>query len=279
MDVYLRNVREEGATPKTPLLSGAQSKPVVSQNQEVSFAQEDHAPQSGHSVRQHRPDAIKNQEFGKGDVVTSVDQLESVTLTQLPPQFPTLNKTFQDHGKLYNELYSNFKDMRQSLNDFKGKFVQETAGIPIIADCLKVLSARCGGAKISAQRQKNCIQLMFDQREVSENCSGLPEDALEPLELYNKVNRLIKGVLDKAPQVNKSLGLVLEDEQNLRKVITKSDLPPKEASEALHACIENISRLRKLPGFIEIIEKYTHKIFLEILEGSKVLLEEKEVQR
>lgn len=51
---------------------------------------------------------------------------------------------FKDHGKLYNELYSNFKDMRQSLNDFKGKFVQETAGIPVIADCLKVLSARCG---------------------------------------------------------------------------------------------------------------------------------------
>ena len=52
----------------------------------------------------------------------------------------------------------------------------------------------------------------------------------------------------------------------------RSDLPSSVGPEALRQCTENINRLRRLPGFIETIQKYTEKIFKEILEGSKVLL-------
>nr|KAG5696889.1 hypothetical protein BaRGS_035299 [Batillaria attramentaria] len=185
----------------------------------------------------------------------------------------------RDHGKLYNDLYGNFKDLRQSLHDFKAKFLQDTAGIPVMADCLKALSARCGGAKLKATREKRCIQLHYDSREISEQCSGLPEDVLESLELYNKMNRLIKGLLDKAPQVSRSLALVLDDEQKLKREVTKSDLPANEGPDAMRACTDNINRLRKLPVFIETILKYTEKIFREVLDGSKVLLDADDDQK
>ena len=129
-----------------------------------------------------------------------------------------------------------------------------------------------GGAKLSVKRGKHCIQLEYDAREVSEKCKGLPEDTLEALDLYNKINRLAKSVLDKSPQVSRSLQLVVEDENNLRKEVMRSDLPSSVGPEALRRCTENINRLRRLPGFIETIQKYTEKIFKEILEGSKVLL-------
>ena len=108
---------------------------------------------------------------------------------------------------------------------------------------------------------------------MSENCKGQPEDTLEALDLYNKINRLVKSILDKSPQVIRSLQLVLEDERNLLREVTRSDLSSTEGPEALRKCSENINRLRKLPGFIETIQKYTDKIFKEILEGSRVLLQ------
>ena len=129
--------------------------------------------------------------------MTSLEYVAPVSLHQLPSQLAALNKTFQDHAKLYNEQYSNFKEMRQLLNDFKGKFIAETAGIHVMADCLRILAERCGGAELNAKREKCCIQLTYDRRQVSENCTGLPEDTLDALELYNRINRLTKSVLEK----------------------------------------------------------------------------------
>lgn len=139
-------------------------------------------------------------------------------------------------------------------------------------DCNGLLIA--GGATLTAKREKRCIQLQYDAREVSEKCTGLPEDTLEALELYNKINRQVKSILDKSPQVSRSLELVLEEEHNLKKEVTKADLSNTDGPEALRRCTENINRLRKLPGFIETIQKYTEKSFKEVLEGSKVLLKE-----
>ncbi|KAK7087244.1 uncharacterized protein [Littorina saxatilis] len=262
-------------THRTPLLTGGQNKPVTSQHVPSYVKTSSTTSQSAvtqpppPSARQHRPEALKEQDF-----VTSLDHVAPVSLHQLPAQLAALNKTFQDHAKLYNEQHDHFKQLRQAVNDFKAKFVADTSGIPVMADCLRILADRCGGATLTAKREKRCIQLQYDAREVSEKCTGLPEDTLEALELYNKINRQVKSILDKSPQVSRSLELVLEEEHNLKKEVTKADLSNTDGPEALRRCTENINRLRKLPGFIETIQKYTEKSFKEVLEGSKVLLKE-----
>lgn len=131
-----------------------------------------------------------------------------------------------------------------------------------------------GGAKLTAKREKYCIQLEYNAREISENCSGLPEDVLEALELYNKINRLVKNILEKSPQVSKSLSLVVQDEEHLLREVTKVDLPISQGPDVMRSCAENINHLRKLSGYIDTMQKYSDKVFKEIVEGSKVLLVE-----
>ncbi|KAL8571520.1 hypothetical protein ACOMHN_056815 [Nucella lapillus] len=270
----------------SPLLSGgAPGKPITSTQHVPSYSQKQHgvtadpagatppsvlSPPPPESARQNRPpDFEEEKEF-----LSSLDQVAAATVHQLPPELSAQNKTFQDHAKLYNELNNHFKELRQSLNDFKAKFLQDTAGIPVLADCLHILAQRCGEAQLKAKREsKHCIQLEYDRREVSEKCTGPPpEDTLEALDLYNRINRLVKAILERAPQVSRSLKIVLDDEHDLKKEVTKCDFPPDQGPDVLRHCSENLTRLRKLPTFIGTIQTYTNRIFKEILEGSKVLL-------
>lgn len=120
---------------------------------------------------------------------------------------------------------------------------------------------------------KNCIQITYDKRDVSEKCLGPAEDVLETLELYNKANNLIRNILAKSPQVQTSIRLILEEEQKLKREVTKADPDGKLGPEPLRKATENFSKLHKLPVFIETIQKYTNKTFKEIASGSRILFE------
>ncbi|KAK0060519.1 hypothetical protein Bpfe_010032 [Biomphalaria pfeifferi] len=242
-------------TSRTPLLS-AQSGPVNSQ------------PATNNVGSSARRNKLVQQELA-----SSLEHLTAISLAPVKT-VATLDKTFQDHSKLYNDLYNNFYELRKCLFEFKSKFVSETAGIPTIVDCLKVLSKRCGGAHLTGSRTKNCIQIVYDKREVSEKCEGPPEEVVEILELYNRTNKLIKNILDKASQVSSSIQLVLEEEQKLKREVTKADPDGKLGPEPLKTTGENFIKLHKVPEYIDTIQKYTNKAFVEIMSGSKALFEE-----
>lgn len=186
---------------------------------------------------------------------------------------PSLDKTFQDHAKLYNDLYSTFVQLRKSLHYFMTQFETEENS-PKIADCLRMLSKRCGDAKLSGSMTKNCIQITYDKRDISEKCQGLPENVLDTLELYNKINNLIKSILAKSPQVRSSISIVLEEEPKLKREVTKADPDGKLGPEPLRMTADNFTKLRKLPVNVDTIQKYTSKTFKEIVNGSKILFEE-----
>ncbi|GFO09918.1 hypothetical protein PoB_003642300 [Plakobranchus ocellatus] len=256
------NTEKDGPTPKTPLLTAAQPPAVT-----VTSPVKESPPPAAQSARLHKPETAHD------DFLTSLEEISQIEMKAVST-VPSLDKTFQDHAKLYNDLYTNFTELRQCLHNFKASFEKETAGIPTIFECLKLLAKRCGGATLTGSRSKNCIQIDCDRREVSEKCEGPAEDVLEIIETYNRANRLIRSLQDKGPQVRSSVRLVLEQEATLKKEVTKADPDGKMGPEPLKAASENFSRLHRLPAYIDTIQKYTAKTFKEIANGSRVLFEE-----
>ncbi|XP_071094343.1 uncharacterized protein [Haliotis cracherodii] len=245
-------VSNPDASSKTPLLSGTTSPP----NNDSS--------NNGLSARQNRP---RRKEF-----LTSVEELANVHCSKLP--LPALDKTFQDHSKLYNDLLESFNSLKDTMHDFKAVFEYETRGIPVLAECMKLLRKRCGSAALSASRTRFSITIEYDRQEVSRMCKGPAEDTLEALDLFNKANKLTRSILEKAPKVKNTIQVVLDDEQSLRREISKSKISSTDEPEAMKMCVANINKLRKLPGSIETIQKHTQRQFNEIKESSKALFEE-----
>jgi len=239
-----------GPTQKTPLLADG-NKPVTSQ------------PANPKSARVHNPNT-------EDEFMTSLELVTPIELGTVTT-VPTLDKSFQDHAKLYNDLYSSFVDLRKCLHQFKTYFEHDTGGIPVLSECLILLNKRCGAAKLRGSRTKNCIQIMYDRKTVSKCCEGQPEDVIDTLELYNTCNKHVKSVMDKSSQVKSSISLILEEEQKLKREVTKADPDGKQGPEPLRVTSKNFSKLHKLPDFIETIHKYTSHTFNEIVNGSKVL--------
>ncbi len=131
-----------------------------------------------------------------------------------------------------------------------------------------------GGATLTVSRTRYSVTIGYDSAEVSRRCKGPAEDTIEALELFNKINKLTKSILEKSPKVKNSVQVILDDEQSLRREISKSDLGGSDEPEAMKICVANINKLRKLPGAIETIQKHSQKQFNDIKESSKCLFEE-----
>ncbi|ESP04717.1 hypothetical protein LOTGIDRAFT_170554 [Lottia gigantea] len=259
----------QAPTPNTPLLANIGSGPGNNTGSDASKTS------GGKSARQHKP-IDKEKQF-----LTSLQQLSPVIVNDLP--IPSLNKTFKynsekiDQAKLFNDLLERFEDLRRTLNDFKQIYEKDTRGIPTLKECMKLLSTNCGEAKITGTRTKYSVILEYDVRDVSDCCHGLPEDTLESLQLYNKANALIRKIMEQTPHVKDSIQLVLDDEEKLRRDVTKENLSASQGPEALKICVRNINSLRSIPSSLETIQKYTDKSFKDLLESSKPFFSDREI--
>lgn len=143
--------------------------------------------------------------------------------------------------------------------------------------CNALFNYVTGHAQLSIGRKsKYCIQIDYDAHEVSTESGPRPEVVISALELFNRANKLTKDIMDRAPNVNRSVQLILNDENSLRKEVTKADLGPSAGPEAMKNCVENISKIRKIPSAMETIQRDTQRVFDEILAGSKCLFENTE---
>lgn len=50
----------------------------------------------------------------------------------------------QDQGKVFDDTYRQFQELKENLNNFKSHFAAETNGIPVLSKCMELLAARCG---------------------------------------------------------------------------------------------------------------------------------------
>lgn len=50
----------------------------------------------------------------------------------------------QDQGKVFDDTYRQFQELKENLNNFKSHFAAETNGVPVLSKCMELLAARCG---------------------------------------------------------------------------------------------------------------------------------------
>lgn len=256
-----------------PLLgSGSNRGPIGARSGTLSPTDVPAAPsymtQQPRSARTHNP--VDHRDFE-----TSIELISKVDLQQIP--IATMNKTFQDSGRLYNEIVDNFRSLENHIHKFKEHFVEETAGIPILATCVRILRQRCGDAEVTIERKsKNHIDVKFDVGEIRKNSQGDPEKIINSLQHYRDACKQIRNILDHAPQLEKSVSIVLNTEEDLRKDIVKLDLTNEERQKALKAVVENVSKLRSVAAGSDTIKRDVEKKFKEFSKASECFFTETE---
>ncbi|XP_033748396.1 uncharacterized protein LOC117333281 [Pecten maximus] len=242
--------QQEGPTSKTRLL------------QDQSDHHGDREPPS--SARQKYGD--KNSHTV--EFTTSVDVLRPADMKTVA--LSKLDKTFQDQAKLYDDLLVCFQTLKQDMEKFKGYFAAETEGISELHKCVVILVERCGEAELVVDRKlKNCIQIEYKSEEILRTCTVDYQQVIPVLDLFNAINKLIKKILDRAPQVRSTIECLLSDAHEMKKDIMKSDLNSAEGPAAMKACIANISKLDVLRKDVDTIMKHTDRMFKDVLQSSK----------
>ncbi|OWF48071.1 uncharacterized protein LOC110453577 [Mizuhopecten yessoensis] len=249
--------QQDGPTPKTRLL------------QDESDHHEDRAPPSSarHKYGDQHSQAV--------EFTTSVDVLRPADMKTVA--LSKLNKTFQDQAKLYDDLLTCFKTVKQDMESFKGYFAAETEGIPELQKCVVILVGRCGDAELVVDRKmKNCIQIEFKSEEILRTCTVDYQQVIPVLDLFNSMNKLMKKILDRAPQVKTTIECLTSDAHEMKKDIMKSDLNSAEGPAAMKACIANISKLDTLKKDVATITKHTERMFKDVLQASQGFFKDKE---
>lgn len=220
------------------------------------------------SARQHRP--TEHKEFE-----TSIELISTVQLKTLP--IAALDKQFKDLATIYNEVVQNFRTLESETHKFKEYFVAETAGIPVLAACVKLLVKRAGGSTIKVERKsKHFIELSYDTKEIAVCCQGNQENTIKPLEHFSNACRNINIILSHAPLVEHNVQIILQDQEKLNRDILKEDLPNSELQEALKAFLENVSKLRVMRAGSDTIKRDVEKKFAEYSKASKGFFDENE---
>lgn len=218
------------------------------------------------SARHHNP--IDTRGFEK-----SIEQVRQIELKHIP--LASIEKTFKDLGKLYNELVTCYRGLETDTHNFKEFFVEETAGIPVLAECVTLLTKRCGGAEIKVERKsKNSIEISYSATEVSRNCTVNPEQVIPALEYFKSACKNIRDVLERAKQVQYNISIILNDEETLRKDIMKADLTSEDSVEATKALLENISKLRVMAAGSDTLHRDVEQKFKEFSAASRGFFQE-----
>ncbi|KAL4223667.1 hypothetical protein ACF0H5_017135 [Mactra antiquata] len=213
------------------------------------------------SARNHNP-------VEKRDFETSIELISKVQLQTI--QITTINKTFQDLGSLYNDVIDNFQSLETNIHNFKEFFVEDTAGIPVLATCVKILVQRAGEAKITIERtQKNLITVLFDSKEIARICGEKSDRVVKPLEYFASACRHIRNVLEHAPQVESNVKIILQEDEKMRKDIMKSDLSQEDIQRNIKALLENVSKMRVVAAGTDTIKRDVEKKFKEFSKASE----------
>ncbi|KAL5016908.1 hypothetical protein ScPMuIL_006497 [Solemya velum] len=278
---WLMGQRTGETTVKTPLLSGQRQTnkaPPFTSSHVPSYASQGQPeqevvscePGAPRSVRQYRPPDPDDT-----GTPVSIGKLEDIKMKHVAVE--SLDKMFQDHAKLYNDVLKSCKTMKADLHDFKTIFVAETEGIPVLQSCVTCLVSRCGKAKLEVKRLKNCLKIFFDPQEVSKYCKdSSPEQTLEALTLFNRVNKHVQAVLNHAPPVDSSISIILKDERKLMNDILKADLEGSTGPNSMKACVENFKSLKRISTNLTVMTKDTDILLKSIIDASKAFFKDDE---
>ena len=137
--------------------------------------------------------------------------------------------------------------------------------------CLSLL----GGAQIKVERRsKNFIEIGYSPTDISRNCTVNPEQVIPAIEHFKSACKNIRDVLERAKQVQYNIGIILNDEETLRKDIMKADLTSEESVDATKSFLENISKLRVMSAGTDTLHRDVEKKFKEYSAASRGFFKE-----
>ncbi|CAG2192895.1 unnamed protein product [Mytilus edulis] len=224
---------ENGLEPSSTssLLSGPQRKYV-----------DNTGPPS--SARQYRPPDRKDTIPGDDDGLV-VSKMKPIVIQ-------SMNKTFQDHEKLYNDISKSYQDMLNELHCFKSAFDKETSGIPEMTKCVRILVHRCGKTSLEVERRKNCVQH------------------------FNSMNKHLEKVLERSHSIQNSINILLKDEESIQRQVTKECLPADQGPGAMYNVKENMRTLEQMLKNIDVIKEKSDAKLKDVIESSKGFFENAE---
>jgi len=124
------------------------------------------------------------------------------------------------------------------------------------------------------RKTKTFLELSYDKTEVANKCNGNPENSINPLNHFRSACRHIREVLERAPQVQTNVSIILNDEDTLRKDIVKADLTPEAAQAGTKAFVDNVSKLRVIAAGTDTLKRDVEKKFKEFSKASEGFFKE-----
>ncbi|XP_063448957.1 uncharacterized protein LOC134728314 isoform X2 [Mytilus trossulus] len=245
---------ENGLEPSSTssLLSGPQRKYV-----------DNTGPPS--SARQYRPPDRKDTIPGDDDGLV-VSKMKPIVIQ-------SMNKAFQDHEKLYDDISKSYQDMLNDLHSFKSAFDEESSGILEMAECVRILVHRYGQTSLEVRRRKYCVQIIFSEETLMKNSLKDPQEIISSLKHFNSMNKHLEIVLKDAHSIQNSIRILLKDKESMKLQIIKEDLPVDQGPGVVYNVIENMRTLENMHKNIDVIKKKSEAQLKDVIESSKGFFE------
>ncbi|CAG2202035.1 unnamed protein product [Mytilus edulis] len=213
------------------------------------------------SARQHRPPDRKDTIPGDDDGL-DVSKMKPIVIQ-------SMNKAFQDHEKLYDDISKSYQDMLKELHCFKSAFDEDTSGIPELATCVRILVHRCGQTSLEVQRRKYCVQIIFSEQTLMKNSLTDPHQIISSLKHFNFMNKHLKEVLKDSHSIQKSINILLKDKDSMQQQIIKECLPADQGPGVVYNVKENMRTLEQIRKNIDVIKKISEAQLKDVIESSK----------
>ncbi|XP_071180635.1 uncharacterized protein [Mytilus edulis] len=220
------------------------------------------------SARQYRPPDRKDTIPGDDDGLV-VSKMKPIVIQ-------SMNKTFQDHEKLYNDISKSYQDMLNELHCFKSAFDKETSGIPEMTKCVRILVHRCGKTSLEVERRKNCVQVIFSEQTLMKNSLKDPQEIISSLQHFNSMNKHLEKVLERSHSIQNSINILLKDEESIQRQVTKECLPAEQGPGAMYNVKENMRTLEQMLKNIDVIKEKSDAKLKDVIESSKGFFENAE---
>ncbi|KAI0241943.1 hypothetical protein LSAT2_015402 [Lamellibrachia satsuma] len=184
-----------------------------------------------------------------------------------PVKVAHVDKQLLDHGTLYNDHVQRHVSLREAVRELSEIFPESRGNHETtLVNVFERINNLCGESKavLEVRRtQTYCLHIKYDVERV-------PASVLPALVAFNRVNKLVRELLDKAPPLVMSAELLIRDEKELRRDVLAANLAT-EGPACMQNCLNNIDELRRVPGWVRDITTDTVHTFELLKKVARVL--------
>ena len=111
---------------------------------------------------------------------------------------------------------------------------------------------------------KYCMSLEYNPEHLQ--CS-----VIFAFDAFNKVNRLVREIVEKGPALRHAAGLLLQTEQDMRREVLLASLG-EHGPECMRTCIDNVTKLKRIPPALAVIDARAKALYEALKEAARLLV-------